>query len=299
MHGWVAADLSNGLGPEAVAGADVVVHAAAETSGGYAEHQRNTIDATRHLLRAMHAARVPRLVLVSSLSVIRPPRTAWECQDESTPRPRDPRRLGPYTWGKCLQEEIAEREAAALGIAIRIVRPGALVDWYEPTLPGVMGRRLFGRWHVGLGRPSLPIAVCDVERCAEAIAWCAANFEKAPRIVNLLDPAIPTRRDFVARLRAGGWTGRVVWIPISAIALGLTAARAATSLCRGRRPDGLAVWSILRPRRYDTRVAAEMLEAAREDARGVLVTEVPKSPARATPAPTSLVQETIGTGSPS
>jgi nucleoside-diphosphate-sugar epimerase len=264
VHGWVAADLSNGLAPEAVAGADVVVHAAAETSGGYAEHQRNTIDATRHLLQAMHAARVHRLVLVSSLSVLRPPRTASECQDESTPRPRDPRIFGPYAWGKSLQEEVAEREAAALGIAIRIVRPGALVDWDEPALPGVMGRRLFGRWHLGLGRPSLPIAVCDVESCADAIAWCAMNFEKAPPIVNLLDPAIATRRDFVARLRSDGWNGRMVWVPISAIALGLKAARTAMSLCRGRWPDALAVWSILRPRQYDTRLAAEMLARVRQ-----------------------------------
>ena len=274
LQGWVAADLSHGVDAEAVAGADVVVHAAAETAGGYAEHQRNTIDATRHLLRAMHEARVRRLVLVSSLSVIRPPRTASECQDESTPRPRDPRIFGPYTWGKSLQEEIAEREAAALGIAIRIVRPGALVDWDEPTLPGVMGRRLFGRWHLGLGRPSLPIAVCDVARCAEAIAWCALNFEKVPPIVNLLDPAIATRRDFLARLRADGWSGRMVWVPIGAIALGLRAARTAISLGRGRWPEALAVWSILRPRRYDTRLAAEMLDAARASAPGVRATEL-------------------------
>ena len=296
MHGWVVADLSNGLAPEALAGADVVVHAAAETSGGYAEHQRNTIEATRHLLHAMHAADVRRLVLVSSLSVIRPPRTTWERQDERTPRPGDPRRFGPYTWGKCLQEELAEREAAALGIAIRIIRPGALVDGDEPALPGLMGRRLFGRWHMGLGRPGLPIAVCDVERCAEAIAWCATHFEKAPPIVNLLDPAIATRGDFVARLRTGGWTGRMLWVPISVISLGLTAVRAAASLCRGRRPGGLAVWSILRPRRYDTRLAAEMLASVQEDAGGVLVTETAESPAREVSANRSLVRETVGTG---
>jgi hypothetical protein len=89
--------------------------------------------------------------------------------------------------------------------------PGALVDWDEPTLPGVMGRRLFGRWHLGLGRPSLPIAVCDVARCAEAIAWCARHFEKAPPVVNLLDPAIATRRDSWRACRptagAAGWCG--------------------------------------------------------------------------------------------
>jgi nucleoside-diphosphate-sugar epimerase len=262
----VTADLSTGLAAEAVAGADVVVHAAAETAGGYEAHQRNTIDATRHLLRAMHSAGVTRLVLVSSLSALRPPRASWELLDERTPRPRDPRPLGPYVWGKCLQEELVEREAPALGIATRIIRPGVLVDWHKPALPGWMGRRLFGRWHLGLGRPELPIAVCDVERCAQTIAWCASHFEEAPTVVNLFDPAVPTRGELVTRLRACGWRGRILWVPISAVALGLMAGRSVVSLLHGRRPARLAAWSILRSRRYDDRMAAALLEAARPDA---------------------------------
>ena len=138
--------------------------------------------------------------------------------------------------------------------------------------------------------------MCDVERCAEAIAWCAAHFDEAPPVVNLFDPAIATRGDFVARLRTGGWTGRMLWVPISVLALGLTAARAASSLCRGRRPGGLAAWSILRPRRYDSRLAAEMFASVREDAGGVLVTETAESPAREVPANRSLVQEAVGSG---
>jgi hypothetical protein len=109
--------------------------------------------------------------------------------------------------------------------------------------------------------------VCEVERCAEAIAWCAAHFEEAPPVVNLLDPAIATRGELVARLRARGWSGRILWTPISFVALGLTAARTLLSLGRGRLPDRLAAWSILRPRRYDTRVAAALFAAARQDAR--------------------------------
>ncbi len=271
---WVSADLSDGLRPEALAGAEVVVHAAAETSGGYPEHQRNTIAATRHLLDAMHAAGVSRLVLVSSLSVLEPPRTPWERQDERTRRASDPRRFGAYTWGKCLQEELVEREAAARGIATRIIRPGAIMDMQEPSLPGLMGRRLFGRWHMGLGRPGLPIAVCDVERCAEVIAWCAAHFEEAPPVINLFDAAIATRGDLVSRLRAEGWNGRMLWVPISLVALGLTAARAAVSLGRGRSPDRLAAWSILRPRRYDARLAVAVLEAARRGTRPLPADEV-------------------------
>jgi nucleoside-diphosphate-sugar epimerase len=263
VHEWVVADLSRGISADALAGADVVVHAAAETAGDFAAHERNTIAATRHLLRAMHDAGVTRLVLVSSLSVLRPPRTPWERQNEATPRPADPIAFGPYTWGKSRQEELVERDAPAFGIDVRIIRPGALVDADNPSLPGLMGRHLFGRWHLGLGRSRLPIAVCDVNRCASAIAWCATHFDAAPRVVNLFDPEVATRGAFVRQLRARGWRGRIVWVPISAIALAIIAARTAISLAQRRLPSRLAAWAVLKPRRYDGSVAAKVLAACR------------------------------------
>jgi nucleoside-diphosphate-sugar epimerase len=259
-HEWVAADLGSGLAPEALSGIDVVVHAAAETAGGFDAHQRNTIDATCHLLRTMRAAGVTRLVLVSSLSVVQPPRTPWERQNESTPRARDARRFGPYTWGKSLQEDVAERDAAALGIMTRIVRPGALMDWND--LPGLMGRHLYGGWYLGLGRPSLPIAVCDVARCADAIAWCATHFDEAPAIVNLMDPALMTRRAVVSEMRRRGWRGQIVWVPISLLSLAIATARTLVSLSRGQRPEKFSPWSVLKPRRYDSRLATTLLDAA-------------------------------------
>jgi predicted dehydrogenase/nucleoside-diphosphate-sugar epimerase len=257
---WVRVDLATGLMADALAGADVVVHAAAETAGGYAAHQRNSVDATRHLLQAMHGAGVTKLVLVSSLSVLRPPRTPWERQDESTPRPKDARRFGAYVWGKSIQEQCVEREAPRLGITTRIIRPGALVDWSE--LPGLMGRHLYGRWHLGIGRRSLPLAICDVATCADAIAWCATHFDEAPAIVNLFDPAFETRGDFLDEMRRRGWQGRVLWVPIGALSIGIVAARTLFSLAQGRLPERLAAWSILRPRRYDPSVAAGLLDRA-------------------------------------
>lgn len=260
---WLRADLGAGLAADALAGADVVVHAAAETVGSYGAHQRNTIDATRHLLRAMREAGASRLVLVSSLSVLRPPRTAGERQHERTPRPADPARLGSYVWGKCVQEEIVEREAPALGIATRIVRPGALLDGREPALPGLMGRRMFGPWHLALGRSGLPMAVCDVERCAEAIAWCATHFDEAPPVLNLFDPAVTTRGELVSHLRRRGWQGRLVWVPASVLGTMLVAARAALRLLRRPLPERLMTWgAYLRPARYDAQLASAVLDAA-------------------------------------
>jgi hypothetical protein len=161
-----------------------------------------------------------------------------------------------------MQEELVEREAAALGIETRIIRPGALIDFDDPSLPGLMGRRLFGRWHLGLGGPHLPIAVCDVKSCARAIAWCVAHFDDAPPVVNLIDPSLVTRGALVGRFRAGGWDGRMVWLPISLLAAGMTTARMLLSLAQGRLPERLAAWSVLRPRRFDTRVSEAMLDAA-------------------------------------
>jgi nucleoside-diphosphate-sugar epimerase len=205
--------------------------------------------------------------------VLRPPRSPWEQQDERTPRPGDPRPYGAYVWGKSLQEEMVEREADALGIATRVIRPGALIDWDEPELPGLMGRHLFGRWHLGLGRPALPIAVCDVSQCAEAIAWCATHFDEAPAVVNLFDPDLATRRDLVRRLRERGWNGRMAWVPISVISAGLVAARSAIALLQGQMPARFAAWSILRPRRYDARVSARVLDAAHLNVEGTPVVQ--------------------------
>ena len=143
-----------------------------------------------------------------------------------------------------------------------------MIDWREPAIPGLMGRHLFGRWNLGLGRPGLPIAVCDVEQCAKAIAWCATHFDEAPPVVNLFDRATTTRRELVAVLRRRGWSGRIVWVPISAISLGIMAARTVQSAAHGRLPVRLAAWSILRPRRYDARVATRVLDAVQDDALG-------------------------------
>src|SRR5881396_1743332 len=260
---WCGLDLSRAVPPEAFSGAAVVVHAAAAQDGGYEGHQRNTIDATRNVLRGMEAAGVSRLVYVSSLSVLRPPRTPWERQDERTPlAPPDARKFGSYAWGKTEAERVVAAEAASLGIETRVIRPAALVDWTNPEMPGLVGRRLFGSWHLGFGRPGLVFAVCEVGRAAAAVAWCARHFADAPHIVNLLDPNIRTRRRLLEVYRTHGWRGRMVWMPISLFALLFTAVRVALGLATLRLPARLAVWSIFRPRRYDTRLSAQVLETA-------------------------------------
>jgi predicted dehydrogenase/nucleoside-diphosphate-sugar epimerase len=266
VHEWVRADLAKEIAAAALAGAAVVVHAAAETAGGFEAHERNTVDTTRHLLRAMAAAEVRRLVHVSSISVLRPPRPFWERQTERTPLAPHPEPLGPYTWGKCLAEELVAAAQARQEIEARIIRPAALIDWKAIELPGLIGRRLFGRWHLGFGRPSLPFAACEVGQAGAVIAWCAEHFAEAPSIVNLIDPAVRTRGELLSLFHEHGWRGRLVWMPISLLASLVAVARLVTALTSHERSRPLAVWAILRSRHYDPAVAAAVLAAASDDA---------------------------------
>lgn len=268
IHEWVRADLSRSVPRGAFAGASAVVHAAAATSGGFVVHERHSVDAARNVVDAAAEAGVNRFVHISSLSVVSPPASLAEVQDENTPRAENARDLGAYTWGKTESELVVENRCAAAEIPVCIIRPAALIDRSAPDLPGLVGRRLFGKWHLCLGRPSLPFAVCDVELAARVIAQCVEDFASAPRIVNLIDPQVPTRRALIERMRADGWNGRGVWVPISMLAAAMSVARRAISLMRGQRADRLAVWQVLRPRRFDVAVSARLIDQTRKSSAG-------------------------------
>ena len=260
---WIRTDVSRSIPANAFRGVHAVVHAAAATSGGFAAHQRGSIDASRVVMEAAAAAGVRRVVHVSSLSVVAPPSSYRELQSETTPLAPQPRTLGPYTWGKTESEAAIARFAATEGIGVRIIRPAALTDRNDPELPGLVGKRLFGPWHLLLGRPSHAFAACDVELAARAIAWTVAAFEEAPPVVNLLDPEVATRDLLLRRMRKDGWKGRGVWIPVWMLAAGVTFAKRIIGTLTGKRGERLDVWGVLRPRRFDPTISERVLAAAR------------------------------------
>jgi predicted dehydrogenase/nucleoside-diphosphate-sugar epimerase len=268
VHEWAKLDLARDDATSAFAGADVVVHAAAATEGGFEQHERNTIETMRAVLRSMYAAEVTRLVLVSSLSVLRPPRSPWEQQDEQTPLlAADARALGPYAWAKAEAERIAYANAPKLGIDLKVLRPGALVDWRRPELPGLVGRRLFGHWYLGFGRPGLPFPACEVRTAAAITAWYTQHFEDTAPVLHVIDDALASRRRLLALLKRNGWQGRMCWIPIPLFAGLVHAARALIGLVTFRRPKPFAVWSILRPRHFAPGVNRLVLDRAPDEAR--------------------------------
>lgn len=220
-----AADLSKPLAAGTLDGIEMVVHAAAATSGGWEEHQKHSLDATENVLRAAAAAGVRKVIHISSLAVLGGDGARTPLNEDS-PLEADSRARGPYVWGKLESERLAVRLGEELGLDVKVVRPGAITDQRNFDPPGRLGKRV-GNIYVAVGSPKDTLGVVDVVGAASVLAWMVGHFEQAPRVLNLIEPNLPTRRDLVRQLRRSNpdlsvfWMPRFVLLPISGIAVGL------------------------------------------------------------------------------
>jgi predicted dehydrogenase/nucleoside-diphosphate-sugar epimerase len=257
-----AVDLARPLEADVLAGVGTVIHCAAATSGGWEAHQAQSLDATENLLRACAAAGVRRVIHVSSISVVEAEAPSRPIA-EHTPLLRDPRGSGPYAWGKLESERLAARLAEELGLELRIVRPGAIIDDRAFDPPGRLGRRI-GNLFVAVGSPRDTLGVVDVRSAARILVWMADHFDDAPPLLNLIEPEQPTKRSLLRRLRRSNPDLRVLWLPRPALIPLSWAALGAQKVLRPGKP-AIDVAGVFAPERYDTALAARLDQRARNE----------------------------------
>jgi predicted dehydrogenase/nucleoside-diphosphate-sugar epimerase len=250
---YMLTDLGDAVPPALLAGADVIVHAAAETAGGWEEHQRNSVNATEQLVRSAAQAGVRRFVHVSSLAVLaKPSRGAIS---ERTPLEPNSRGLGPYVWGKLESEQRAVSLGCELGVDVKVVRPGAIVDYAAFEPPGRLGKRV-GPLFVAVGSRRERLGVVDLAFTTAAVSWIAVHFDESPATLNLLDPELPTKRELVGKLRQADPDLSVLWLPwplllpLSSVATGLQ------KLVRPGRP-AISLRRVFASPKYDTGAVRE------------------------------------------
>lgn len=209
---YVAGDLARGLGPDVMQGVGLVVHAAAATAGGKEEHRRNSIEATRLLVEAAARAGARGLLHISSLAVLKTSRELGRALDESAPVDTGSMARGPYVWGKAESEVLAVQLCAQLGLPIRIIRPGPLVDYRAYQPPGRLGREL-GPLFVAIGPRRGALSVCDVSTAARVVRSYVQDFDAAPPVLNLVEAPPPARRELMDRYRKDRPDLRVLWFP--------------------------------------------------------------------------------------
>jgi predicted dehydrogenase/nucleoside-diphosphate-sugar epimerase len=260
---YAVADISQPIAPEVMAGAEMIIHCAAETAGRWEQHQRNSVNATEELLRAAGAAGVKRMIHVSSISVLAVPARGDQLTDDGALEARS-RSGGPNAWGKIESERIAASRCKDLGIDLRIVRPSALIDYREFDPPGLLGRRV-GNIFVAVGMPGHQLGVVDVVFSAKTIAWMVRHFEEAPRVLNLFEPKLPTKRELLVILRRNNPDLTVLWLP-PVILLPLSWLGVALQKMIHPRRAAFNVAQMFARLRYDTSRIAALAPAIEADA---------------------------------
>src|SRR5262249_7505010 len=114
-------------------GARIVYHLGAAMRGGAAEHERSTVEGTRHVVEACLAHDVP-LVYVSSLVVLDVDALGGDAPlTEDAPLEPHPEARGRYTQAKLRAERLVVDAVRERGLRAVIVRPGQLVAPGIPT----------------------------------------------------------------------------------------------------------------------------------------------------------------------
>jgi nucleoside-diphosphate-sugar epimerase len=208
----VQGDITNAARMQAVTqGCDVVFHVAAATSGPLADQQRANVDGTRNVLLAAAAAKVERVVHVSTVAVY-----GYRVSGDITEdRPPDP---GPvaYNRTKAEGERLVREIGAQHGLDYGIVRPGMVYGPRSGMWTGVLFRVARRKPTPFLGNGSgrvLPIFIDDLVDLMVIMATHPAARQETFNAA--ADPA-PTWREFLggyARLAGHeSWLGIPVWI---------------------------------------------------------------------------------------
>ncbi|HEX8027595.1 MAG TPA: NAD-dependent epimerase/dehydratase family protein, partial [Vicinamibacterales bacterium] len=205
---------------KAVAGTRLVYHLGAAMRGSVEDFDRGTIAGTRHVVESVLKHQVPRLVYMSSLSVLHSA-LASEGQviTESWPLETRPNDRGHYTRTKLAAEEYVADAVRTRQLPAVILRPGEVIGKGSALLTSGIAQRAGGTLVVlGDGRLQVPLVAMDDVVDAMIAAAQSGPFDGT--VVHLVDPAAVTQNDLVARYRAavgGAW--RVVHLPRPLVAL--------------------------------------------------------------------------------
>ncbi|MCX5742457.1 MAG: NAD-dependent epimerase/dehydratase family protein, partial [Proteobacteria bacterium] len=193
----------------AVAGVEIVIHIGAATTGGWPEHQRGTVDGTRHVIDACTRHGVRQLVYLSSMSVIDWAGSAGHgpVTERANLEPR-PDERGAYTRAK-LEAERLVVAAARQGLPCVILRPGQIFGGGIPLINGAVARAAAGRWLIlGDGQLELPLVYLD--DVIDAIEAAVDRRLTGGEVIQIIDPEHLTQRDVLA---LAGSTRTIVAVP--------------------------------------------------------------------------------------
>lgn len=197
FYGDVADKVSLG---EAFEGADVVVHAAAGTSGEKKDCDTATMQGTANVIELCEARKVERLVYLSSCSVYGvADYSKGQVISEIASLERFPERRGNYSASK-QQAEALVSEAVKRGLPAVILRPGTIYgpggDVYTPMMGFSVTNKLF----VVIGNGSFELPFVYVDNLVDAVIKAIRNEKAAGQMYNVVDSERINKRQYMDKL---------------------------------------------------------------------------------------------------
>lgn len=250
VHGDLGDSVAVG---RAVAGADIVFHVGATMRGDAAAFDRGTIAGTRHVIDSVLAHAVPKLVYLSSLSVLHStPAGAGQVITEEWPLEPRPDARGHYTRTKLAAEQLVVEAAHQRGLHVVVVRPAEVIGAGATFLTAGVAQRI-GRTLIILGDGELPVPLVAVDDLIDALLTAAEVGPFDGTVVHVVDPEVITQNQMVARYQAAvGGVWRIVHVPRAVAAAAAAVAELAFAVAG--RPAPLTRYrlaSALAVRRFD------------------------------------------------
>lgn len=257
---YVTGDLAENVPPGIFEDVSTVVHCAAETAGGREAHERNSVNATRNILTATAKSGVKKFIHISSIAVLQTSRQTGGPVAENTPLVLEKEDRGPYVWGKAESERLVVEMGSELGVEIKVIRPGPLLDFdnYEP--PGRLGREV-GPLFIYFGTGNSRLCICDVQTAADVICKYVEDFHSMPTVLNLIEPDAPTRAELVSKLLKIRPDLRAIPFPLfmlRTLSPGLKLLQ--RILRRGQKP--VDIYAAFSSERYNSSLAADIIKVS-------------------------------------
>jgi nucleoside-diphosphate-sugar epimerase len=219
----------------AIAGCEMVIHAAAALKGSPAEMFMDSVVASRNLLDAVATMKPMRVVLVSSFGAMGVSGLGRGAMvDESTPMETHPEQRDVYSYSKLRQEQLFWEYKQKFGFELVVLRPGVIYGPGGGQFSNRVGLSLFGTFlHLG-GSNLLPLTY--VENCAEAIVVAAFYPAADGQIYNVVDDDLLTSREYLSLYKKQVKPMRSVPVPYFALMMIARAVEGYSKRSKGQLP---------------------------------------------------------------
>lgn len=196
-------------------GVDVVVHAAAGTSGDKKDCDTATIQGTVNVIELTREKKIKKLIYISSCSVygVADYKTG-QLVTEDASLERFPEKRGNYSASK-QQAEALVTEAVKDGLPAVVLRPGTIYgpggDVYTPMMGFSVANKLF----VVLGNGKFELPFVFVDNLVYAIVKSIRSESAAGRTYNVVDSERINKRQYMKKLMKKLYPGaRTVYLPL-------------------------------------------------------------------------------------